>query len=249
VATAPTGTLHEALGLKKRILEREERVKGDVYKLAQRAALFFGMSRTYAPSVDGGDQLAGEKIRIQQSVDDLIAQFAKATAAQVDAAATVDLTNAKAVADVIVDGTVLARNVPGVTLLYWQDLLDAAKAFLEKVPLLPPEVGWNPDPANDWWQSDPTESDREVKVEDFRIVVPQSDKHPAQVAQVNKNVKAGTWTVVRYSRAMDAHRHRVLTERVNQLWDAVTVARARANSTPLVQAEYGTALTGWLFRE
>src|SRR5574343_365520 len=58
-----------------------------------------------------------------------------------------DEANQRANADIIVDGKVLAKNVPATTLLALENKLKQLRQIYEQIPTLQPGVVWNPDPS------------------------------------------------------------------------------------------------------
>ncbi|CAM5587658.1 hypothetical protein SCALM49S_00476 [Streptomyces californicus] len=86
----------------------------------QKAALLAGISRTYQPKDEEGEQLPPESTLVQVKAEDVLRQTAATLTRLFDVTATKDSANCSARADVKVDSRVPVSEVPVAYLLFWR---------------------------------------------------------------------------------------------------------------------------------
>src|SRR5262245_1517286 len=105
----------------------------DAYQTLQKGALLEGISRTYKPKDDEGEQLPPEKKLVQLRVKEAIRGVTAALTDLFDVVATQVHANTQAKANVAVDGVVLLKGVPVTTLLFLEKQLTDLHTFVEKL--------------------------------------------------------------------------------------------------------------------
>ena len=121
----------------------------------QKPALLAGISRTYQPKDEEGEQLPPESTRVQVKAEDVLRATAGTLTRLFDVTATKDWANRTAAADVLVDGRVLLAQVPVPYLLFLEKQLTDLHTFVRKLPVLDASEAWNLDPSTDAWKTDP----------------------------------------------------------------------------------------------
>jgi hypothetical protein len=243
-----TTQLHKIIAVEKTVKANTENAFTKAYHLAQKTDLFAGLTKVYEPLVEDDVRLPGEQKLVQVRVSDLVDDVQAALIRQIDLTATKDTANGTATADIVVNGTVLATDVPVVTLLWIEKRLVDVKTFISKLPVLDPADTWSFDTGNGYYASAPLETMRQIKKPVFITVSPGSDKIAAQVVRETEDVPTGRWTTTKLSGAIPAARRDTLIAQVNELIEAVKVARQEANSVSVDDVRIGTALIGYLFR-
>ncbi len=231
-------------GVKSKSLQELTQAHHDV----QKPALLAGISRTYQPKDEEGEQLPPESTRVQIKAEDVLRSTAATLTRLFDVTATKDWANRSASADVVVDGTVLLPQVPVPYLLFLEKQLTDLHTFVRKLPVLDASEAWSADPSTDAWKTDPVRTIRTKKVPRNHVKAEATDKHPAQVEVYYEDVPVGYWTTVKFSGALPARRVNELLERVEKLQQAVKFAREEANSTEVTDQRIGDAVFGYLFR-
>lgn len=230
-------------GVKSRAYQRFTAAHHDVAKAAPLA----GITRTYQPRQEDGEQLPSEGVRVQTRVTDVIADVTAELTRLFDVTLTKDAGNTLAKADIIVDGVTLATDVPCTHLLFLEKQLSDLHAFVSNLPVLDPAETWAYDAAADAFATPPVQTVRSKKVPRNHVKAPPTDKHPAQVEMYFEDVAVGMWTTIKFSGALPQKRVTELRARVAALTEAVKTARERANTTPVDQQRIGEALFGFLF--
>ncbi|MFJ4838926.1 hypothetical protein [Streptomyces sp. NPDC088746] len=213
----------------------------------QKPALLAGISRTYQPKDEEGEQLPPESARVQIKAEEALREMSASLTRLFDVTATKDWANCSARADVTVDGRTVVSEVPVSYLLFLEKQLTDLHTFVKKLPVLDASESWSLDPSTDLWKTDPVRTIRTKKVPRNHVKAEATDKHPAQVDVYYEDVPLGYWTTVKFSGALPARRVNELLERVEKLQHAVKFAREEANSAEVTDRRVGDAVFGYLF--
>lgn len=236
------------------IVAIDKQVKADanakinaVYHLFQKADPFAGLVRTYAPFEDGGFGLPAESKKVTARVPQLVDELQAAWTRLADVTLTKDVTNTLASADIVVDGVVLVAAVPVSTLLWLEKQLVDLRTMLGKVPVLDVAEDWTWDEGNKVYRSATVETVRTKKVTEFVTAAPATEKHAAQVVQVNKDVPDGVWSTTKLSGAISTSLRDQVLDRIATLQQAVKKARETANLAEVTDQKMAEALLGFVF--
>jgi len=222
--------LHQLLAVAKtRRRDADGNVNG-AYHIIQKHQLFVGMTRTYQPKDDAGLRLPEESQLVQANVADQLSTLRDALATLFDTQASIDVTNTFARADVVVDGVTLVERVPATHLLFVEKRLNDLHTVVSKLPTLDPTANWSRGGIDALWKTPPVETSRIEKKTVPVVVVPPTDKHPAQVRDKEELETVGTWTNVKLSGAVPELDKRHMLERISRLQQAVKAAREQANT-------------------
>ena len=213
----------------------------------QKQALLSGISRTYQPKDEEGEQLPPESTRVQLSAERILTTTAANLTRLFDVTATKDWANCEARADVVVDGQTVIAGAPVSYLLFLEKQLADLNTFVKKLPVLDAAETWAHDPSTDTWRSEPVRTVRTKKVPRNHVVAEATDKHPAQVQVYMEDVPVGQWTTTKFSGAVPAARVHELEARVEKLAHAVKFAREEANGHEVTDQHVGEAVFGFLF--
>ncbi|MET7368488.1 hypothetical protein ABZS61_22085 [Streptomyces sp. NPDC005566] len=213
----------------------------------QKPVQLAGISRTYQPKDEEGEQLPPESTRVQVKTEDVLREMSASLTRLFDVTATKDWANCSARADVTVDGRTIVREVPVSYLLFLEKQLTDLHTFVKKLPVLDASESWSLDPSTDWWKTEPVRTIRTKKVPRNHVKAEATEKHPAQVDVYYEDVPIGYWTTVKFSGSLPAKRVNELLERVEKLQHAVKFAREEANSAEVTDQRVGDAVFGYLF--
>jgi hypothetical protein len=239
--------LNQIIALEKGVKSRTHADVTAAHHQLQKAALLSGISRTYKPKDEEGEQLPPESTRVQVRAAEVLKDVQVALTRLFDVTLTKDTGNCVAKADIVVDGTVLAAEVPVTYLLFLEKQLTDLHTFVGKLPVLDPADTWAYDEASDAYATAPTQTTRSKKVPRNHVKAEATDKHPAQVEMYFEDVLVGYWTTMKFSGALPQARVNELKARVVKLAEAVKVARESANSTPVTDQKIGDRILGYLF--
>lgn len=241
--------LNQIIAIEKGTKSQAVRDLTDAHHTLQKPSLLMGISRTYRPVDDEGDQLPPESTRVQVKAEEVIDRTVAILASLFDITATKDWANGDARADIVVDGQTLVEQVPVTYLLFLEKQLTDLHTFIKKLPVLDAAEIWHFDESQDAWATDPIQTTKTKKIPRNHVKAEATEKHPAQVEVYYEDVVVGYWRTVKYSGAMPAARVGILLERVRKLQEAVKFAREEANSLEVEEQKIGEQLLGYLFND
>ncbi len=239
--------LNQIIAIEKSTKTKSFQELTEAHHQLQKQALLSGISRTYRPRDEEGEQLPPESTKVQIKAQDIIRQVTESLTKLFDVTATKDWANTKAKADVVVDGKVLLSQVPATYLLFLEKQLTDLHAFVKKLPVLDASENWTFDPAADCWVTEPVQTLRTKKVPRNHVKAEATDKHPAQVEVYYEDVTVGYWRTVKFSGALPAQRVNELLARVEKLQEAVKFAREEANSMEVEEQKIGEKVLQYIF--
>lgn len=183
--------LNQIIALEKGV---KSRAHADVVSRAlelAKAPLLSGISRTYRPKDDEGEQLPPESTRVQLRATEVLADVQSALTRLFDVTLTKDVANGAAKADLVVDGRTLAPDLPVTYLLFLEKQLSELGAFLSRLPVLDPSETWTFDETADCYATTASQTTRSKKVPRNHVKADATDKHPAQVEMYFEDVLVG----------------------------------------------------------
>lgn len=239
--------LNQIIAIEKGTKSRSLQELTEAHHSLQKPAILSGISRTYRPKDEEGEQLPPESTKVQLKAEEIIRQTSEALTKLFDVVATKDWANCTAKADVVVDGKVLLPQVPATYLLFLEKQLVDIHTFIKKLPILDPSETWTFDPSADCWATEPVNTVKTKKIPRNHVKAEATDKHPAQVEVYYEDVVVGTWRTVKFSGALPAKRVNELLARVERLQEAVKFAREEANNIDVEEQKMGEKVFKYLF--
>ncbi|GIG60228.1 hypothetical protein Lfu02_46000 [Longispora fulva] len=240
--------LNQIIAVEKGVKSKSFHELTEAHHAVQKPALLSGISRSYQPKDEEGEQLPPESTKVQTRAEDVLRQVGVGLTKLFDVTASKDATNCVARADVVVDERVLLSDVPVTYLLFLEKQLTDLHTFVKKLPVLDAAESWVFNDSADCWSTEPVRTIRTKKVPRNHVKAEATEKHPAQVEVYYEDIAIGYWTTVKFSGALPAKRVAELLERVEKLQQAVKFAREEANNTEVTDRSTGDKVFGYLFR-
>jgi hypothetical protein len=151
-------------------------------------------------------------------------------------------TNQDARADIVVEGQVIASDIPATALLGFETRLRDLRDVYQTVPTLAPGIKWVPVEGSDTFRSDtPDDRMKTEKSLKFEIVTGATKEHKAQYEKWSADAAIGKYSTEYTSGMITPERKHQLLDRIEKLIIAVKQARQRANSTEVVSVKIGQA--------
>ncbi len=239
--------LNQVIAIEKGTKSRSLQDLTEAHHTLQKPALQAGISRTYRPKDEEGEQFPPESTRVQIKAEDVIRKTSEVLTKLFDVVATKDWANCSAKADVIVDGNVLLSQIPATYLLFLEKQLVDLHTFIKKLPILDASEAWTFDPSADYWATEPMQTTKTKKIPRNHVKAEATEKHPAQVEVYYEDVVVGTWRTTKFSGALPASRVNELLNRVEKLQEAVKFAREEANNMEVTEQKMGAKVFHYLF--
>lgn len=239
--------LNQLIAVLQSVKANASKSKTEVYQLAQKGALFQGLSRTYQPREEDGFTYPPESQKLTLKVEDLIDKFSTGLYEFINLAATQDCANTEAKASVRVEQRVIIPDVPVSYLLFLEKQLQDVKTFISSLPVLSIDKDWQHDPNRGCYITSPKETVKTKKITDFVVAYEATENHPAQIKEVSKDVVEGVWSLTEFSGALPQDRVNAMLRKVDILQKAVIQAREEANGMEVQQKQFASAIFGYLF--
>lgn len=239
--------LNQIIAIEKGVKAASFQEIAQAQQVLQKAQALTGISRTYQPKDEEGEQFPPEFTRVQVSAEAVLKEASKTLTKLFDITATKDWANCSAKADIVVDGKAVATGVPATYLLFLEKQLADLQAFLRKLPVLDAAETWTFDTASDCYVTAPVQTAKTKKIPRNHVKAEATEKHPAQVEVYYEDIVVGYWKTLKFSGALPASRVKDLLERVDKLQDAVKFAREEANAMETAEKKIGDALLGYVF--
>jgi hypothetical protein len=238
--------LNQIIAVEKGVKSRSFQELTEAHHALQKPSLLTGISRTYRPKDEEGEQLPPESTKVQIKADEIVRQTAGILTKLFDVTATKDWANCEAKANVVVDGKVLLGDVPITYLLFLEKQLVDLHTFVKKLPTLDASESWVFDAGADCWATEPTQTLRTKKIPRNHVKAEATEKHPAQVEVYYEDVTVGFWRTVKFSGALAAQRVNDLLDKVEKLQEAVKFAREEANNAEASDQKIGDKIFQFL---
>jgi hypothetical protein len=239
--------LNQIIAVEKGIKSKSLQELTEAHHALQKPALLSGITRTYRPRDEEGEQLPSEATKVQIKTEEILRKTSDVLVKLFDVVASKDWANTRARADVVVDGQVLLPQVPVTYLIFLEKQLVDLHTFLRKLPVLDASENWVFDASADCWATEPIQTTRTKKIPRNHVKSEATEKHPAQVDVYYEDVIVGYWKTVKFSGALPASRINQLLERVEKLQQSVKFAREEANTTEVEEKRVGHKVLGYLF--
>ena len=244
-----TAKLHEVLAVEKDLSNTSSRMISEAIKTFSKDNLFKGSVKEVELFDEEEKALANETIKLETNVYDILNYAFIETANFWDSTLQKDKSNQVAVADIIVDGNVIASAVPSSFLLGLEGKLNSLMQLFQSIPTLEPGREWVLDESYGegiFKDKHPREQFKTKKDKEFKTVAPSTDRHPAQVVPMDVVTNVGKITTTNWSGMISSAEKANMMKRLSTLLRAVKKARQRANNTNLVDGHIGKDLLSYI---
>lgn len=229
--------LHELLAVDGDLQNQAKSCREDLKKtFASKVHHFTKKIVTFKSLTEGVPDKVEGQLDLQTSVKSEVAWISEKIGKSIDTGHQVDIANTVAKADVVLeDGTVILMAVPTTSLLRLEHRLVEVRDLIHTIPTLDPAKGFTPDPSegDGIFKARDDERPRTEKQFSFQVMVPPTDKHPAQVKELNLDKQIGRTVTQEWSSLITVADKGNMLDRVENLIRAVKKSRARANELDL----------------
>ena len=222
------------------LLATDSSLKGQAQKcrtemqvtLEKKRHLFEEKRVTFQSSAEGSAAVTEDQRDIQTTVRKEVSWLNAILAKAIDAAYAIDLANTMAKADVVLEsGAILLKDVPATALLQLEKRVKEVQEFLRTIPTLDPAKGFTLDPNKEpgIYVGREVRKNRTSKEIVPLVLYAATDKHPAQVEKINKDIVTGTILEQEWSSLITPALKAELLERSEEMYRAIATARSKAN--------------------
>lgn len=248
--------LHELLAVDAQVKGQAEAARKDLMNtfekkerhFTRKTITFISNKEGIAPKVEAHQDL---QATVRRELKWLGAKLAGA----LDIGHQVDMGNTLAMADVTLDdGTIILKDIPATSLLQIGHRLKELQEFIASIKTLDPAQGFKADPnmsteGDTVYKALDAEKVRGDKVFEYVVMVPPTDKFPAQVKELMMDRPIGTILTQEWSGLITTAEKGDMLDRVEEVARAVKQARSRANEKEISVSQYkiGERLLNYVF--
>lgn len=211
----------------------------------KKADRFFGAVRTLEWFEEGQPPVPAEHHELTTTVNDKLSYQQDAIVRYFDAVLQKERTNQDARADLVVDGAVIAGDVPATFLLGLESRLKKVRDVYSAIPTLPPNIRWEKDTTKGdhvYSRAHPEEQLKTEKIFKVQVLYEATKEHPAQVEKIAETKNVGVYKKEVWTGMLSPAEKSALLGRIDKLIRAVKKARQRANTTEVVKTTIGKEL-------
>jgi hypothetical protein len=228
--------LHELLAVEKSLAETATNITRETTKtLATKETLFSGMVKSNQIFAEDKQHLtaATEHKEVQSTVYEQL-DFLKLNVGRYwDLIIQKEEANQRAKGDIIIDGEVIASDVPSIVLLGLEKKLHGLIETFKSLPTLDSSKSWTRaedyERANVWEVRHPIERQQTTTQKTYIEASPATQHHKAQLVEDIKTDVIGKYIVTDFSGTITSIDKANKLERLTKLIRAVSAARQRAN--------------------
>jgi len=206
-----------------------------------------GISRTYKPLADDGEQLPAESRIVQAKVGTEINKLRAELADLFNIVATQEYGNTEAVGNIRIEDDVILADVPVTVLLFLEKQLTDLHTLAQNLPTLPSDRSWTLDQAKNCWVTQPEQTVKTQKVTEPIVKYDATPEHPAQTDLITRDRTVGHWSTIHLSGALPETERDGIVSRIEKLQDALKVSREEANSQEVTYRVIGPAILDYIF--
>ncbi len=250
--------LHEILAVEKaRTNQVKTLIEDTTRKFAKSMDYFSGYLKSLKlirddPANAATEAAAREQRQLPTTVIETLKYVFKHWAVAEDVLLQKSLSNQIAKADIVLaNGRVLASGVPVDELLGLEVRLEDLRKVFHAIPTNRADTKYQ---ASDdgrkgsWVACDADITTKTERTKEPFIKAPATDKHPAQVEVVEKDIVVGTFTNIKLSGAATTLQKARAIELIDDLIAAVKQARMRANTVEVVEGKIGATISEYLMQ-
>jgi len=206
-----------------------------------------GISRTYKPLADDGEQLPAESRIVQAKVGTEINKLRAELADLFNIVATQEYGNTEAVGNIRIEDDVILADVPVTVLLFLEKQLTDLHTLAQNLSTLPSDRSWALDQAKNCWVTQPEQTVKTQKVTEPIVKYDATPEHPAQTDLITRDRTVGHWSTIHLSGALPETERDGIVSRIEKLQDALKVSREEANSQEVTYRVIGPAILDYIF--
>ena len=232
--------LHEILAVEQGLAETANRITKETTKtLGEKRSIFEGLTKENEIFSESDQHLKmpTENKEVQSTVTEQLDYAAGEITRYWDVILQKEEANQRANADIIINGNVISTDVPAIVLLGMEKKLNALLSLYNAIPTLDAAKAWEADPAYSkpgvFRTKYPETRQQGTVNREWKEISAATDRHPAQLKEVETTNIIGKYTVTSFSAALPSIEKAEKIQRLTALIRAVKAARQRANTVPV----------------
>jgi len=240
--------LHELLAVESDLKNQFDKILQEtIVTFTKKQDHFMGVHKTLKMIDDNRaheEEAATQYKELDDTVDGKLDYTWKYVSKYINAIHQKESTNQTAKADLVVEGKVLAKDLPATLLLSMESKLKFLRGVYEKIPTLQPGVKWVPDPqrGKGVFQAEPPEMTHKTEKDlKSKTLFEGNKEHPPQIEKWMESFVVGTYTKDMWSGMYSPAKKSEVLGRLDTLIQSIKKARMRANDTEVLKTEVNLA--------
>lgn len=242
--------LHELLAVEGDLEGTNKAILAEtIHSFAKKPGLFFGYMKRLEMFDEGAPEPPAEIQEMTSTVMEKMRYAAGHIIRYLDAILQKEATNQLAQADLVVDGEVIAKDLPATFLLGLEARLKKVREVVAAMPTLPVGKKWEIDPTRgeDVYRCvTPDEKFKTAKTFRHKVLYEATEHHPAQIEKWEETENVGKYIVDTWSGMITSAQKSTLLGRLDKLIQGAKKARQRANTQEVIKLKIGDELFKYL---
>ena len=245
--------LHEILAVEGDLRGTKDKIKEEtIHTFKDKQAHFYGRLKTLKMFDDTRqDEEAGseERKELVTTVHDKLKYMSKAFAKFWDVKLKKETGNQQATSDVIINGEVFAKDLPVTFLLGMEEELKQLRKVYDTIPTLQPGIDWESDTQKGehiYKTKCPIIRHKTEQIIAYKIIVPATKEHPAQVREWSEQKPVGNYTENTWSGMLTPVGKSRMLSNLDIMLRAIKKARQRANNQKLTDDKIGATVFNFI---
>jgi len=236
--------LHEVLAVEPGLKGTADKIVEEAKNtFAKKRGHFEGAYRGYQKILDGTIEHVPQVKPLETTVADKLEYVERHIVKALDCIYQKEDANTLAKADLVVDGTTIAKDLPATFLLNLENRFKEIRKMYNLIPTLDPSHVWTISTTeNNVYESNEIETLKTEKVIEPLLLAPATKEHPAQVDKISRDRIVGKWLTRVKSGAITPSGKSRLLGRLDTLVRAIKKARMRANNQTAKKIDIGKKL-------
>lgn len=247
--------LHEILAAEPDLATNTKAVTQQIIQTFGKETKFTGTHKSYQVFDEARQnlKLPDEVKKVATTVPYELSWFTKEICGYYDLLASKEVTNQTATADLVVDGVVIAKNLPSLFLLNMENQLKALISVIDSIHVRDSSIEWEEaiDEGRDIYRTKfPTER-VQSEVQDHAEVIqaPNEFSNKTEWRSIKTNVPFGKTQLIDYTSLISPIEKAEMISRLQKLRVAVKKARQQANSVEIKEVHgIGEKLLDYIFK-
>ena len=245
--------LHELLAVESNLRTQADSCRVDLMNTFEKKTNHFKeVVVSFQPIEEGNPPTIESQLKLQTTVTRELDWIGEKIAKAINISHAIDIANTLAKADVVLDnGRVLLENVPATSLLQLEKRVREVHSLVQGIPTLDPSKNFQVDDSmgHGIYRARDDSRPRTKKSFSYIVMVPPTDRHPAQVKELMEDAVVGHTTSQEWSSLITVGEKASMLDRVEEILRAVKKARARANEVEVdvKEAQIGWSILGYIF--
>ncbi len=242
--------LHELLAIEQDRKHKVVKSIGEtVNTFTKKTAYFDGMVKRYLPMEEDSEQIPDEVKEMVTTVKGKLEEVLADIVQSMDANISKEETNCSGVAkaELVVNGESLGI-FSATSLLSLESQITKIREMYAELPILDPVFKWNFDTQQGVYKTEPEVKFRSVKRPKVVVKYEATKEHPAQTELLQLDFQIGKYETVYTSGRIPFTQKSELLRRIDNLLEAIKVARSKANNVDVNNVKIGKKIFDFIHK-